>query len=294
MKRTNVGVLIALLLAAGPAWGELVSVRFGGHVTQGGDGCDPPWDAVSVGDAWSAVFTYETDTVDQNPGDPTRGFYPGAVVDIAIDAGAAFSAGAPTSSIISVFDNAPVGIDQFEVTSDLADGGSYGIFLQLDGTAPILPGEILPQCEALAPWQFDLATDMYIDDDGDIFDCRVRGEVTESSCVGEGTQYQCYRARDLKDPKFEKVEGVALADSVAATSTDLKKPFQVCLPVSRDGMGVPDRLNALCCYKQKAPKPKPAPELRTEDALGELSVQLKKPDTLCLPCGTRPPSPSAP
>jgi len=95
--------------------------------------------------------------------------------------------------------------------------------------------------------------------------------------------FSCYKAKDLKNPKFQKMSGVSLVDQFATRDASLKKPAFVCVPVNRDGSGTV-QTTAICCYKSKEPKPGSKTDVTTEDTLGTLDVRVVKAKMLCLPC----------
>lgn len=95
--------------------------------------------------------------------------------------------------------------------------------------------------------------------------------------------FSCYSAKDLKNPKFEKIDGVSLEDALATRDASLKKPAFVCLPVNRDGSGT-IQTTAICCYQSKEAKLASKTDLTTNDMLGTLDVRVAKPKMLCVPC----------
>jgi hypothetical protein len=96
--------------------------------------------------------------------------------------------------------------------------------------------------------------------------------------------YQCYQAKDLKSPKFVPVADLAVTDSFAASTVDVKKPYQVCTPATTDGSPVSDTAPNLCCYKMKGTKLPAAEDVQTEDGFGTLQIELRTPKTFCRVC----------
>lgn len=96
--------------------------------------------------------------------------------------------------------------------------------------------------------------------------------------------FNCYAAKDLKNPKFQKLTGVSLADFFGSVEARVNKPAFLCLPVDRDGGGTVQQAASVCCYKTKAPKLSSKTALTTTDALGSLQVRIAKPKLLCVPC----------
>jgi hypothetical protein len=101
--------------------------------------------------------------------------------------------------------------------------------------------------------------------------------------------FSCYGAKDLKNPKFQKIDGVSLEDELSTRDASLKKPLFVCLPVNRDGSGSV-QTTAICCYQSKEPKLASKTDLTTGDTLGTLDIRVAKPKMLCLPCQVSPAS----
>lgn len=98
--------------------------------------------------------------------------------------------------------------------------------------------------------------------------------------------YQCWGVKDLKTPKFEKIQdpGVSISDRFS-DDPDLTviKPAFVCNVASIDGeeSAGPD----LCCYKSKGAKLDEKPRVTIEDAFGTLDLEAKnKPAHICRPC----------
>ncbi len=96
--------------------------------------------------------------------------------------------------------------------------------------------------------------------------------------------YKCYKAKDLKQPKFLATT-VDLADQFAgATGTyTVKKPFLFCNPVNKDGGGILNATDHLTCYKIKGPK-FDGPNVQVTNDLGPaLQLDVRKPFLLCVP-----------
>jgi hypothetical protein len=96
--------------------------------------------------------------------------------------------------------------------------------------------------------------------------------------------YQCWQAKDLKNPKFVKVLGVSLVDQFAAGTVDAVKPFLVCNPASKNGSQIVDPNAHQCCYKIKGAKLKPPVNVAITDQFGSLQLQATKRGLLCQPC----------
>jgi hypothetical protein len=113
---------------------------------------------------------------------------------------------------------------------------------------------------------------------------QVLGSALTETAGAAGDHYQCYKAKDLKNPKFAKQLGVSVADQFTTATIDLKKPDMVCAPTDKDGSGIVDEATHLCCYKSTGPKLSDAEDIETEDQFGTLQLQLKKAKMLCAPC----------
>jgi hypothetical protein len=96
--------------------------------------------------------------------------------------------------------------------------------------------------------------------------------------------FKCWQAKDLKNPKFVKIEGLQLDDQFATESVEVKKPFLICAPASKDGSGISDRDTHQCCYKIKGGKLEPPKKVEIEDQFGTLQLEVKKGRLLCQPC----------
>jgi len=102
--------------------------------------------------------------------------------------------------------------------------------------------------------------------------------------VPSGDHYQCYKSKDLKNPKFQSILGVSLIDQFGSSTAEVKKPFLVCAPVDKDGSGVVDPDEYMCCYKIKGTKLDPEARVETGDQFGTLQQSFKKAQLLCQPC----------
>ncbi len=112
---------------------------------------------------------------------------------------------------------------------------------------------------------------------------------TEANCavVAPHGSYKCYKAKDLKNPPFQKIKkpGISLGDAfMLDPDVTVVKPFHYCEPADVDGGGFGDSPAPLCCYKVRGRKVLPPPTVATSDGFGDLSLLLRKPDLLCQPC----------
>jgi hypothetical protein len=95
---------------------------------------------------------------------------------------------------------------------------------------------------------------------------------------------KCYKAKDLKNPKFVKLEGLELEDQFGNDSVKVSKLFFVCAPADKENSGVTDPELHMCCYKIKGTKLEPPEQVEVEDQFGTLQMELKVPQLLCQPC----------
>lgn len=94
--------------------------------------------------------------------------------------------------------------------------------------------------------------------------------------------YKCYKAKDLKNPKFQSA-AVALSDQFESEDAEVKKPFLVCNPVEKNGEGISNSVDHLACYKIKSPKLVSQPKVEIVNQLGTVQLQAKKAFLLCVP-----------
>jgi hypothetical protein len=95
--------------------------------------------------------------------------------------------------------------------------------------------------------------------------------------------FKCYKATDLKDPKFDS-QPVTLADGFGVNdgAFEVKKPFLLCNP---EGMDSPHPNEHLLCHKIKGPVlgKEDRQRVTATDALGSVTLELIQPFLLCLP-----------
>lgn len=106
-----------------------------------------------------------------------------------------------------------------------------------------------------------------------------------ATCSGSDA-LQCWKAKDLKSPRFTRLSDVSVVDELSSGAVDLKKPALVCLPAAVAGAALlGDGTDYQCCYKASGDKLNPAVQVATDDAIaGTLSIELKKRDLVCEPC----------
>jgi endonuclease/exonuclease/phosphatase family metal-dependent hydrolase len=107
--------------------------------------------------------------------------------------------------------------------------------------------------------------------------------------------FKCYKVKDLKAPKFEKTVLASLADQFGIEAdVQVKKPFLLCNPTSKDGEGIQNAADHLVCYKVKPSKLEPRPHVEVVNQLGTLQLEVSKSFVVCLPSTkTVLPSPSS-
>lgn len=97
--------------------------------------------------------------------------------------------------------------------------------------------------------------------------------------------YKCYKARDLRNPRFARIQGQSIVDQFATGTGDVKAPALVCIPAEVPaGAGLVNPTAYQCCYKLSAPKLDPAVDLSIVDGFGPLDLEIKKPALVCRPC----------
>jgi len=109
-----------------------------------------------------------------------------------------------------------------------------------------------------------------------------------SAQVLNNNHYLCHKVKDLKTPaKFAAQTGVTVVDQTLATTVDIKKPYLLCNPVSKNGGPINDPALHYCCYKAKAAS-KASANYDITDQFGPLRLETKKPFLLCNPCTKAP------
>lgn len=116
-----------------------------------------------------------------------------------------------------------------------------------------------------------------------------------SAAAASLDNFKCYKAKDLKAPKFEKTALASLADQFGnETDVLVKKPFLLCNPTSKDGEGIQNPAEHLVCYKLKPNKLEPRPHVEVVNQLGTLQLEVSKSLLVCVPSKkTVLPAPSA-
>jgi hypothetical protein len=108
--------------------------------------------------------------------------------------------------------------------------------------------------------------------------------VTTTTTLPSIADFNCYKVRDLRNPRFVPKKGVSLEDQFGTTIVDVKRPYLLCAPASRDGGPAPDEATHMCCYRTRAAQLPDAAQARTTDGFGNLTVQVRRSTLTCLPC----------
>jgi hypothetical protein len=106
--------------------------------------------------------------------------------------------------------------------------------------------------------------------------------LTAGSASAALDNYQCYKSKDLKNPKFAGTTQ-PVSDQFLSGNVDIKKPGMVCAPASVNGSGLIDAATHLNCYKVKGPKGAGA-NAQLADQFGTVQVAVKgKAAFVCVP-----------
>ena len=108
------------------------------------------------------------------------------------------------------------------------------------------------------------------------------GLAVAASSASALDNFTCYKAKDLKNPKFVATTR-NVSDQFLSGSYDVKKPGLVCAPSSIDGSLIADPATHLSCYKVKGPKGTGA-NAALVDQFGAVQVAVKgKAAFVCVP-----------
>ena len=96
--------------------------------------------------------------------------------------------------------------------------------------------------------------------------------------------FKCYKSKDLRSPRFVSTV-IALDDQFQSeTDVEVKKPFLLCNPTSKNGEGVANPADHLVCYKVKKKKKLAVPvQVEVVDQLGTSKLEIKKSFLVCVP-----------
>jgi hypothetical protein len=116
--------------------------------------------------------------------------------------------------------------------------------------------------------------------------CVVASALIGSSASAQLENFKCYKAKDLKNPKFVATNR-NLADQFGVNdgTFEAKKPSLFCNPVDVNGAGISNQLDHLTCYKVKGPKllPGQRPDVQVVNQLGTVQLTATKAFLLCVP-----------
>lgn len=99
--------------------------------------------------------------------------------------------------------------------------------------------------------------------------------------------WQCYPARDLKDPQFAPVS-VLQSDAIGSRTATLRKPVMLCNSANVGTGQPPTPARHLVCYQVKDVGETSPSTVSIEDQFGTLSLTVKKPKVLCVPAVVSP------
>jgi hypothetical protein len=94
--------------------------------------------------------------------------------------------------------------------------------------------------------------------------------------------WQCYPAKDLKDPQFAAV-GVVQNDAFGSRTGTLRRPVMLCSAATIGTGPPPSVARHLVCYQEKDVDETDTSTVSIEDRFGTLSLKVKKPKILCVP-----------
>jgi hypothetical protein len=118
---------------------------------------------------------------------------------------------------------------------------------------------------------------------GTINDMCMTGVCDGTFVAGSLDNFKCYKARDLKQPKFDG-EVVSLNDQFAdEMGVEVKKPVLICNPTDVNSEGINNAADHLSCHKVKAARLNPRPRVTATDRFGSVDLELKKTFVLCVP-----------
>src|SRR3954453_10234865 len=73
-----------------------------------------------------------------------------------------------------------------------------------------------------------------------------------SAQVLNNNHYLCHKVKDLKVPAKFAALSATVVDQTISTTVDIKKPYLLCNPVSKNGGPINDPALHYCCYKAKS------------------------------------------
>jgi endonuclease/exonuclease/phosphatase family metal-dependent hydrolase len=102
--------------------------------------------------------------------------------------------------------------------------------------------------------------------------------------AGAVGNFVCYKAKDLKQPKFASTTLPLVSDQFGTRSdVAVKKPALLCSPASIDGQAAVDPGAHLVCYKTTPHKLAAPAHVEMDDTLGSVQLAVAKTNLLCVP-----------
>ncbi len=121
-------------------------------------------------------------------------------------------------------------------------------------------------------------------DSGTILDQCTTGACAGTPLSGNLDAFKCYKAKDLKNPKFLKTTIGQLDDQFQnITNTLVKRPFLHCNPTEIESGGLFNPTDHLVCYKVKPNKFLVRPRVEVTNVFGTIQLEAKKSFLICLP-----------
>ena len=121
-------------------------------------------------------------------------------------------------------------------------------------------------------------------DSGTVMDQCTVGTCAGSPLSGNLDAFKCYKAKDLKNPKFIKTTIGQLDDQWQSISNTLvRRPFLHCNPTDVEGGGIFNAAGHLVCYKVRPDRFAVRPRIEITDAFGTIQLEAKKSFLICEP-----------
>jgi hypothetical protein len=97
--------------------------------------------------------------------------------------------------------------------------------------------------------------------------------------------FRCYTVKDLALPPFVNVPGVTLNDQFEITTATVRKVKYVCTPVDKNGEGIGDPSQHLCCHALSNIRSlRPRAKVDVADQFQPSRLDVIKGQLLCAPC----------
>ena len=119
---------------------------------------------------------------------------------------------------------------------------------------------------------------------GTVFDQCTAGVCDGTLLAGNLDAFKCYKAKDLKNPKFAKTTVSQLTDQFGTElNAEVRKPFLQCNPTDVESAGIFNSDDHLVCYKVRSQKFAVRPRIEVTNIFGTLQLEAKKSQFLCVP-----------